>query len=271
MCYSEEVQLATGSIITVSAVAYYLRYAKKYSQPDKQWLKPFLKSIFLVFLCIGLHQLFEYLSLITGNLWIYKIGLIVSICSMYFMLQSLERLTNRKIYSKLSLILIGAVSLHILLSPLVFEGFNFYLRHQSTFFWAAVWLLLFIYWHICVFKIRGEFSDDNSKKATIYYLLAVADISFILSAIYAIVGYWHFSVNVCTDSPSIWCTFYVIQSAFIPLFLGAIPLFFKQPTKQVTYPVKKIIGFLLTSLLILACLVLLLPFFECLSWKFVFP
>ena len=102
-----------------------------------------------------------------------------------------------------------------------FSASSFYLKHNSVFFWAAIWLLLFIYWHVCAIKIYFEMKDNKSKRTLVLYLLTIADASFILSAIYVLFGYFFFSVNVCTDSPSIWCTFYVLQSFLVPF------LFFK--------------------------------------------
>ena len=103
MCYSKEIQLITSLIILISALVYYIYYSKKYK--DK-WALQFLKSSMLVFLCIGLHQFFEFLSLLTYNQTIYKIGLVISISSAYFLLRSLEVLSNKKLYSHIALIVI---------------------------------------------------------------------------------------------------------------------------------------------------------------------
>ena len=271
MCYSKEVQLITSLILLISTIFYYFYYKHKYKDSEKKWLKPFLYSTTAIFLCIGLHQFFEFLSLVTNNTLIYKIGLIISICAVYFIIRSLEILSNTKLYSYLAFIPIALVSIQILLSQLTFQSFSFYLRHNSAFLWAATWFLLFIYWHVCAFKIYSEIKDDASRKTLLIYLLTIADISFILSAIYIYVGYAFFGVNVCTDSPSIWCTFSVIQSFLIPILFFRLGNAFKRITIPKKIKVKQLITYFLISLLILLIWVLTLPLFNCLTWKFVFP
>jgi len=271
MCYSKEVQLITSLIIIVSVLFYYLYYSKKYKESKNKWLIPFLNSVMLAFLCVGLHQFFEFLSLLTYNQIIYKIGLIISICAVYFLLRSLEILSNKKIYSWIAPVVILLVTLHAIFTPMNFEPSNFYLKHNSAFFWASAWLFLFIYWNICAIKMYSELKDDKSRKTLLIYLLTVADISFILSAIYVIAGYFIFSVNVCTDSPSIWCTFYVIQSFFIPLLLFRLPHALKRNNKTQNITIKQAVTYLLFSLIIFIILFLTLPLFKCLTWKFAFP
>lgn len=270
MCYSKEVQLITSLIILISVLIYYIYYSRK-SILKESWKKSFLNETMLIFLCIGLHQFFEFLSLLTNNKLIYKIGLIISICGVYFFLRSLEILSNKNYYSRIAIIPIVLVSLHILFSNMIFSEASFYLKHNSAFFWAATWIFLFIYWHFCAFKTYSETKDDPSRKTLIIYLLAIADISFILSAIYVLIGYFVFSVNVCTDSPSIWCTFYVIQSFFIPILMIRLSNYFKRPTKFRKISIKQLITYLIISLFILIILILILPFFNCLTWKFIFP
>jgi hypothetical protein len=225
----------------------------------------------LVFLCIGLHQFFEFLSLRTSNQIIYKIGLIVSICAVYFLLRSLEILCNKKVHSWVALIPIALVSFQIMFSKMSFSESSFYLKHNSAFFWAAAWVFLFIYWHVCAFKIYSELKDNDSRKTLLMYLLSIADISFILSALYVLGGYFFFSVNVCTDSPSIWCTFYVIQSFVMPILFFRLGRSFERMKKPERITITQTVIYLVISLLILAILIMTLPLFNCLTWKFVFP
>jgi hypothetical protein len=270
MCYSKEVQLATSLILLISALIYYL-YNFRRSSLKESWQKSFLNMIVLVFLCIGLHQFFEFLSLLTNNNLIYKLGLIISILGTYFLLRSLEVLSHKNYYSLVAIIPIGLVSLHILFSNMIFSEAGFYLRHHSAFFWAAAWIFLFIYWHFCAFKTFSEIKDDASRKTLLLYLLAIADFSFILSIIYVLVGYFMFSVNVCTDSPSIWCTFSVVQSFLIPWVMIRLGHHFKRPTISKKMSINQLVTYLISSLIILIILTLTLPFFNCLSWKFIFP
>ncbi len=257
-------QLVTSLIILVSALAYYLYYSRKY----KDRKLSFLKNTTAIFVCVGLHQFLEFLTLITSNIWIYKIGLIISLSSTYFLLRSLEVLSNKKLHSKLAVLVILIIALQILISPLDFGEGSFYLKHNSAFIWAAAWFLLFVYWHICAVKIyRGI--NDKSKKTLIIYLLTVVDVSFFLSALYVLIGYFFFSVNVCTDAPSIWCTFFVVQSLLIPILFFRLPLFKRNRSSTITF--RQTIIFLLIALIIVIVLASTLPLFNCLTWKLVFP
>jgi len=266
MCYSKEVQLISALIILVSCLVYYLFYIKKFK--DK-WKVCFLRTVLIGFMCIGLHQFFEFLALVTNNQIVYKMGLIISICAVYFLLKSLEVLSNKKIGSWIALIFILFVILQILIVPMDFSASSFYLKHNSVFFWAAIWLLLFIYWHVCAIKIYFEMKDNKSKRTLVLYLLTIADASFILSAIYVLFGYFFFSVNVCTDSPSIWCTFYVLQSFLVPFLFFKLFKFKRQKDTKFMEP-KEILIYLIIALFILGVLMLILPLFNCLTWKFVF-
>jgi hypothetical protein len=271
MCYSKEVQLITGCIIILSALYHYSYYSKRYSSSKKPWLKPLLNNLLFFTLCIGTHQLCEFLSLATNNQWVYKLGLLISISSMYFLIRSLEILANRSLSSWLALVFIAIVGLYNLFIAMSFEGFSFYLRHNSGFVWASFWMLLFIYWHICAVQLYKSLKGPSSKKAILLYMLCTVDISFILSLIYVIWGYFRFSVNVCTDSPSIWCTFFVIQSLLIPVFLALLPSLYKRPIKFLSTPIRTTLLLLAISLGIILLLISFLPFFNCLSLKFVFP
>ena len=270
MCHIKEIQLITSIIILLSSLFYYIYYSKKYQNSKNKWLLPFLNSSMLVFLCIGLHQFFEFLSLLTKNLLIYKIGLIISVSAVYFLLKSLENLSNKNINSWIAIIPIGIVALQIAFAPMKFSEANFYLQHNSAFFWAATWLFLFVYWHVCAFKIYSE-SDNKSKKTLITYLLTIADVSFILSTIYVLVGYFFFSVNVCTDSPSVWCTFYVVQAFLIPILFFKLGKSFNRNNKPTKITTKQTIIYLIISLVILILMISTLSPFNCLTWKFIFP
>jgi hypothetical protein len=271
MCYSKEVQLTTGATILAFSLFYYIWFLIKYQMLQKKWLMPFLKNIIIAFALIGGHQIFEFLSLITKNQIFYKTGLIISISSMYFFLRSLEVMLNRNLRSKTALWIIGAVAIHAFFIEMSFGQFSFFLSHNSAFVWASAWMLLFIYFHVCALKGRKLLKDDISKKAVMTYLLATMDISFILSVIYTLWGYFRFSLNVCTASPSIWCTFYVIQVLVLPFFLLAVPRILEAPEKKTIQTLKQTLLYFVISIIILALLISTLPFFKCLSLKFVFP
>ncbi|MFT4308892.1 MAG: hypothetical protein ACMXYL_00185 [Candidatus Woesearchaeota archaeon] len=269
MCYSLEVQLLTSLIIIASAVSYYYYYKNKFR--DKEvWKSQFLAYCMMVFFFIGLHQFFEFLSLLTYNQWVYKTGLIISICSVYFLLRSLESLSKKNVYSWIALIIIVIVSAHILFSNMVFSEGPFYLSHESAFFWALSWMFLFVYWHVWSFRIYLELKD-YSKRTILVYLLVLADISFILSTIYVVLGHFYFGVNVCTDAPSIWCTFYAIQVFFVPLLMNRIDKFKPSNHSKKKYSERTLVINLIIALFIIGLLLTILPFFDCLTWKYVFP
>lgn len=266
MCYSKEVQLLTSLLIFISCIVYYFYFHKKYKNV---WYQRVLNSILFVFICIGLHQFFEFLALETGSVLMYKTGLIISLSAMYFVLRSFEILTNRNIHKNIALYLLGIVSLWIFATPMHFEGVSFYVRHYAVFFWSVAWMFLFIYWHICIFSYWKE-KEKKKEKALLLYMLCLIDGSFLLSVLYVLLGNWLFHVNVCLDAPSIWCTFYVLQAFLIPLFLSQLPKLFKQE-KKTMQSIKKTVLFLLVSLIIVVALIALLPLFDCLSMKVVFP
>lgn len=181
-------------------------------------------------------------------------------------------LTKKNLYSKYAIIPIIIVTIFNFLIPMGFESFNFYIKHNSLFIWGVAYALLFIYWHVCAFDARKECKDDKSKKTIIYYMLFTFDVSFLLSWVYLLLGYYFYSINVCTDGPSIWCTFFVIQMLFIPLLLHMLPSAFNRSTKQKGNSLKKTIILLAITILILIIAILFLPFFfKCLTWKFIFP
>ncbi|HIH12015.1 TPA: hypothetical protein HA241_07540 [Candidatus Woesearchaeota archaeon] len=271
MCYSKEVQLLTASIILLSCLFYYFYYRIHFTKFKQPWLLPFLRYTIIAFVLIGFHQLFEFLSLVTQNVIIYKIGLLFSISVMYFALRSFEILVNKKVHSWIALILVAVMGTHLFLVPVSFGAASFYVQHYSTFFWGATWIILFAYWHICVWQQRKELRDDSSRQMLIIYLLAGTDIAFLLSIIYSVFGSFYFGVNYCYDSPSIWCTFMVIQALFVPLFLSALPALFKRPKKATVLSMKKTILYLIISFIIVVLIALTLPAFSCFTWKFVFP
>jgi len=271
MCYSKEVQLTTGSIIVLLSLYYYIHYSLKYESIQKKWLLPFLKYLVLAYFFIGGHQLFEFLSLSTGNQVIYKTGLMLSMTGMLFFMFSLEKLYNRNFYSKYFIIGIVGVAIHMFSVNMEFKATSFHLSHSSVFIWASYWMLMFIYFHICSFLERKKLKEDISKRVILLYVFAILDISFLISAIYTIWGYYQFNTNVCTDSPSIWCTFYVIQILSLPLFLSLLPKLLNAKPIKSKLSAKKALVYFISAIIILALLVLILPFFDCLTLKYVFP
>lgn len=271
MCFSKEVQLTTSLLIFGCVLIYYFYWSKKLKNHHRKWLLPFLNNLLLGFAFVGGHQFFEFLSIQTGNSFIYKTGLLISLSSMFFFIKALEKLTNTNVHGTIALIFVALIALFIYLTPVSFGIKSFYLQHESAFFWAFAWMVLFSYWHLCAIYIIRKYREPESAKASIVWmLLAGLDLSFILSTIYTIIGYFKFGVNVCYDAPSIWCTFFVIQVLIVPLFLRK-HLQIHKPKKSHEIRTKDWVIILLASIAIIALAASLLPFFDCLSLKFVFP
>jgi hypothetical protein len=270
MCYSKEVQLASGTAIVLFSLYYYIYYTLKYEAEQKKWLQPFLNYLIFAFILIGGHQIFEFLSLLTNNQIIYKVGLMLSMTGMQFFLFSLEKLYNRSFHSKYFLIGVALVALHMFSVDMEFSANSFHLSHKSVFFWASYYILMFIYFHFCAFLERNSLKNF-SKKTVLLYVFAVLDLSFVMSVIYTLWGYSRYKVNVCTDSPSIWCTFYVIQILILPTFLALLPKLLKSKPNKKIISFKKGLVYFFSSLIILLILISILPFFDCLSMKYVFP
>lgn len=271
MCYSKEVQLITATIIFISTAWYWYKYSRIYKKSKNTWMLPFLHTVLLTAVCIGLHQFFEFLTLVTENQIIYKIGLIFSISAMYFLIRSFEILSNRNIHSNIALGIIAALALYISFVPLEFNSTSFYIQHNSTYFWAAAWLMLFVYWHLSIYWAYSTVKEEKEKKMFLLYIFTAVDLSFILSTLYVLFGYFFFSLNVCTDAPSIWCTFFVIQAFSIPLLLRKLPTYTKREKKKKEESIGRTLIYLFISLAIVAILSGTLLLFRCLTWKFVFP
>ncbi|MFH1564369.1 MAG: hypothetical protein ABIC82_00785 [bacterium] len=88
------------------------------------------------------------------------------------------------------------------------------------------------------------------------------DFSFLLSVIYTIWGYYKYNVNVCTESASIWCTFVVLQVFLMPIFLSLLPKALNSKPSKVKFSKQKALFYFILSIIILAILVLILPFFN---------
>ena len=124
MCYSKEVSLVAGSILmTGSGYCWIASRMRSVHEQVRKILRPFERDVIFGGFSVGIHQLCEFVALSTGNILVYKLGLIASILCMYFMIRSLEALTHISFGSRVVLLLIGLVGIHILLKDITFEGF----------------------------------------------------------------------------------------------------------------------------------------------------
>jgi hypothetical protein len=239
MCYSKEVSLATSSLIAAASVATWAGFhMRDLRQRVDAALTPFSRDVILGIFCIGVHQFAEYLSIETGNEWIYKAGLVASASCMFFLMRSLESLIGRRLGSRAFLVILGALAVQIALKPMTFENMHFWVRGYSHVVWSAVWMALFLYWNMCVLFVRARMPSAVNRRLLLSYPFWVLNVSWALSVIYAFActffqhspsGFSSFSVvgpesamrifQIVQDMPSIWCSFVVVQSFLIPVFL----------------------------------------------------
>lgn len=271
MCYSKEVQLSTGAVVLGFCLFYYFYFKIKFLAQSKKWLMPFLNNVILAFAMIGGHQVSVALSLWTANQMIYKIGLILSISSMYFLIRSLEILLNRDLKSQLALGSIAIVALSIMFREMEFASLGFFVLHKNAFVWSCFWIFLLVYFHVCAFTGQKFLPHISSRRVILAYLVTTIDFSLFLSVVYSIYGYWRYSQNVCTALPSIWCTFSVIQILILPLFLARAPKILKRPEQATSQTVKETLIYLLASMAVMTFILILLSTYNCLATKFAFP
>ena len=227
MCYSKEVSLVAASLVTLSCTYSWIKYVGWHIWKSTMKLSPVFKYAILGYFCLAGHQFFEFLAIHTGEQIIYKLGLIISILSMYLFMRSLESLTKLSFGSKVFALLIALVGLEMFTRNMIFEDMHFWVRGESHFLWASVWFALFIYWNVSIFYTRKISTSKIDKKLLLYYGLFLLNISFLLSLAYAYAATFYFkgtcfpgldcTFDVVTDSTSIWCAFAVIQAFLIPV------------------------------------------------------
>lgn len=293
MCYSKEVSLLASVIIgTGSTINWFTYKVQAACSHAKHKLTPFFRDCTLGIGCIGMHQLFEFLSISSGNIIVYKIGLIWSISCIYFLMRSLEELVNLKLGSRVFLWIIALLSIEIFLQPMSFEGVHFYVRGHATVIWSAVWMALFIYWNAAALYCRTLMRSPANKKLLLMYLICVLDFSFFLSMMYAYSAalVQQHSLNVlslfCTvgmqnvmtgfqvvqDSPSVWCIFASIQVVTMSFFFGAMLKHYNLDSPLRIRSVSKVTEFklVLWDFVIWMVLFFSLPIFPGVAYKMLF-
>jgi len=271
MCYSKEVQLTTGGVIIASCIGYYFYYYFKYQSLKKEWLIPFLRYILVACLFIGGHQFFAFLALEMQSQFVHKISLMSSMMGMFFYLRSLEVLYNRNFYGKYFLIGIIGIAAHMFLVNMPFRATSFYLIQNNTLLWVFFWLIMFGYFHLCAFFDRKYLKKNISKKMVFIALLLIIDLAFLLSIFYSVWGYLNWGVNVCTETPSIWCTFSVLQIFLMPIFLSLLPIILDDKPKETKLSSRESLIFIVVSFLIFILIMTLVSFSDCLFPRFIFP
>ncbi len=223
MNYVEKVQLMTGLVVWAGALIGYLSASIYYKKINREELIPFLKYLMIAGSMIGTHQIFEFLSLVTGSVIVYKIGLLISLTGMVFYLFSLEKFYNRKLYVRELSIVVAIVAIYLFLKPVEFTVLDFHLEHHSIFLWSLAWFVLFMYWNICILFEQKNVGQYISKSLSWMYLLFSMTISFLIAAAYSIGSHYTNGVNICVTYPSVWCTFGVLQCLVLPFFLYLLP------------------------------------------------
>lgn len=269
MTLAEKVQLVTGIIDISAAIVGYFLFSWYYKKINKAFLIPILKFVAIGSACIGGHQVFEYLSLISGSNIIYKIGLIISISGMLFFLISLEKLYNRDFYSRYLKYLIALLALYLFSRPVEFSTLKFHLEHHSVIAWSFLWFVFFVYWlALIVFELR-KVVEHISKRVAILYMLCSMTLSFLIAAAYSVWAYSSEGVNICTSYPSVWCTFGVIQMIFSPLFFVILAKDTKSLPRKSKLAIKDFFLYLIIVSMITVATMYLLAMTSCLSWEFI--
>jgi hypothetical protein len=240
MCYSKEVSLLTTAVISagsaVSLIKVSLARTTDIVPKVPKAFSAFSRNAILGFFCIGVHQFGEYLSIETGNQWIYKAGLVASASCMYFLMRSLEALIGRRFGSRGFLLLLGALAIQIALKPMSFENMHFWVRGYSHVVWSGVWMAMFLYWNVAVLFVRSKMPSATNRRLLLTYPFWVLNVSWLLCIAYALsavivqgspasifpmIGPDSAirSFQVVHDLPSIWCAFVAIHAILIPIFV----------------------------------------------------
>lgn len=299
MCYSKEVSLVAGAVISGLSYWYYLKFylrqkaGKSINAVKGLWEMSFAKTIkpsidgfslwfILGFAAIGGHQIGEFLSIATGSQLIYKLGLISSIACTYFMMVAFEKLAGRRLGSRLIALVIFFVSIAIFRTEMVFANTHFWVRGLDHTVWSVFWLANWMYLCLSIILLSLKATVKSNKRLYVIYGLGGINISFFLSWIYAIVA--HRYGTTCTivscsyhflndfvyefDFPSLWCTFTVLQSPFIYLVLKKMRAGYKKETFNNWQPtIKTQLGLIIATAFVMAAWYLLTPMLLGVSWK----
>lgn len=265
MCYSKEVSLTVAIIIFIFCATYYYRYVIRPKKSAKQSeLSPVFTNVLLAFLFTGFHQFSEFLSILTGNEIVYKIGLFLSLWIMYFLMMALEKLTNHSFKTKYLIPIIILVSIHMFYVPMSFENMRFWVRGHSHFVWAAAWIGFFFYWNVCIFYMLIRWRKIKDRLLDWPYIILI-NFSFMVTVMYVVMTLVSgpFGFKVFQDFPSIWCTLLVVQMPLLPFVFNFIS---KQYRKRGKEPIKHLkiqtqILLILIALFLLALyIIIFIPF-----------
>ncbi len=269
MNYAEKVQLISGLVIWAGALIGYLGASIYYKKINRKDLVPFLRYLMIAGFMIGTHQVFEFLSLYTGNDLIYKIGLLISLSAMIVYLISLEKLYNRNLYAKFFSVFVAFIAIYLFTKPVEFTVVDFHLEHHSIFLWSLIWFVLFMYWNICILFEQKNVKTYISKSLVVMYLLTSMTISFLVSVGYSLWNHYVNDIDICTTYPSVWCTFGVIQVLFLPFFLYILPKRMQKLPPKTNLPKKSLFIYLFIALVITILVIEYLIAIGCFNLEFI--
>lgn len=283
ICYSKEVSLIASALIFLNSLILFLK------NRIKTRLKTSIKYLTVGYLFIGLHQLFEYLSILTGNQVIYKTGLLFSISSMFFNMKSLEVLTQKKHGSHIIVCFIIALAIYLyFFKTMQFNNEHFYVRGEDHFLWGTLWMFFFIFWNFSYLsyflKIKNKTLRTYLLKAPLYSL----NLSFFLATLYSysaglitnflalpsekltsLCGGIFSNFEIVFDAPSIWCAFSTLQGFFlIRLFHRYSSIQNEEIVELNSVQINPFFIFCLTSISVFF-IFLTLPIFSALSYKMI--
>jgi len=150
---------------------------------------------------------------------------------------------------------------------------SFWVRGEANILWASVWITLFFYWNFCIFYLIRK-SKSLKKKVLELLPIEILDLSFILAILYAgfMVFLYSGSVDLVRDSPSIWCTFFVVQAFFVPHLFRNVIKNYKHDIKEPMHHISLNAQIILVALALLTFLLsyFFVPIFSDLMVKFTF-
>ena len=128
--------------------------------------------------------------ILSGDQFIYKLGLSSSILSIFFGARAIEKLTQVRIGSWFILAVIIAVSADIFLTTFSFENRRFWVRGDNHTVWSTAWFTLWTYVMLSGIYISRYYDTVINKKLLRWAFLGVMNVSFVLSVAYAVLGAW---------------------------------------------------------------------------------
>jgi len=148
--------------------------------------------------------------------------LICSISAMYFLMRSFEVLKESRTDSKIFLIVIGLVIIHMFTIDMEFDNVTFYVRGHDHFIWSFAWAFLYFYRNFVIFVHSQHSSQPSTRRFLLLYTFCTLNFSWLISIAYAYsaalyqqemftaacnavgIGDLFASFNIIKDLPSVW-------------------------------------------------------------------